>query len=74
MKKLNLDYGIKIKTITNENYQEYKDDLEGSIILSVDGIKANDAEKISSYLNKKKSSKARYKILFKNRQVQDIIM
>ncbi|CAM4065129.1 Do family serine endopeptidase [Flavobacterium jumunjinense] len=74
MKKLNLDYGIKIKTITNENYQEYKNDLEGSIILSVDGIKATDAEKISSYLNKKKSSKARYKILFKNRQVQDIIM
>lgn len=74
MKKLNLDYGIKIKNVTNENYLEYKEDLEGSIILSVDNVKATDAEKVSSYLNKKKTKKARYKILFKNRQIQDIIM
>lgn len=73
-KELNISYGVKIKAITNQNYADYAKELEGSIILSIDGIKANNIDEISGYLNRKKGTKAQYQIITKNKQLYKIIM
>lgn len=52
-KKFKIDYGVRIKEINNENLKPYYDQLKGSIILSVDNVKATDVEIISKVLNKK---------------------
>ncbi len=52
-KKYRIDYGVRIKDINNENLAPYADQLKGSIILSVDNVKATDVESISRFLNKK---------------------
>ncbi|WP_320814449.1 S1C family serine protease [Flavobacterium sp.] len=73
-KEFKIDYGVKIKNITNENYLDYAKELEGSIIMSIDGMKAENIDKVSSYLNRKKGSKAQYQIITKNKQIVRIIM
>jgi serine protease Do len=52
-KKYRIDYGVRIKDVNNENLAPYSDQLKGSIILSVDNVKATDVETISRFLNKK---------------------
>ncbi|HNP32105.1 MAG TPA: trypsin-like peptidase domain-containing protein [Flavobacterium sp.] len=52
-KKFNVDYGVRIKEINNDNLRPYYDQLKGGIILSVDGVKATDVESISKLLNRK---------------------
>ncbi|WP_288983812.1 trypsin-like peptidase domain-containing protein [uncultured Flavobacterium sp.] len=73
-KQLNIKEGIKIKSISNPEYAEYKDILEGAVILSIDGQKAKDMETVSSYLAKKENQKARYQIITKTGQMYSIIM
>lgn len=73
-KEFKVNYGVKIKNITNENYLDYAKELEGSIILSIDGMKTENVETASSYLNRKKGTKAQYQIITKNKQVMRIIM
>ncbi len=65
---------IKIKSVSNPDYSEYKEILEGAVILSIDGQKAKDMESVSSYLAKKENQKARYQIMTKNGQMYSIIM
>ncbi len=38
-KRFQFDRGVKIKSITNENLKQYKQDLKGNIILSIDNVK-----------------------------------
>jgi hypothetical protein len=38
-KKFNINYGVKIKAITNENLIQYTAELKGNIILSIDNVK-----------------------------------
>jgi serine protease Do len=52
-KKFKLNYGVKIKSVQNENLKIYENELLGSIILSIDNIKAIDIETVSKILNKK---------------------
>ena len=52
-KKFNIDYGVRIKEIKNENLKPYYDQLIGNIILSVDNVKATDVETLSKFLGKK---------------------
>ena len=73
-KQLNIKEGIKIKSISNPEYAEYKDILEGAVILSIDGQKAKDMETVSSYLAEKENQKARYQIITKTGQMYSIIM
>ncbi|NHM04005.1 Do family serine endopeptidase [Flavobacterium celericrescens] len=73
-KQLNIKEGIKIKSISNPEYAEYKDILEGAVILNIDGQKAKDMETVSSYLAKKENQKARYQIITKTGQMYSIIM
>ncbi len=73
-KQLNIKEGIKIKSISNPEYAEYKELLEGAVILSIDGQKVKDMETVSSYLAKKDNQKARYQIITKSGQMYSIIM
>lgn len=73
-KKFRIKEGIKIKAISNPEYAEYADLLNGAVILSVDRQKAKDMETVSSYLAKKENQKARYQIITKNGQLYSIIM
>ncbi len=69
----NIDYGVKIKSVKNPEIIEYAETLEGSIILSVDGIKMDDTEKITRYLKSKKNPKSQYRIITKNGQLLQAI-
>lgn len=73
-KELNITYGVKIKTITNENYIDYAKELEGGVILSVDGIKVKNIDEISSYLKRKNNTRAQYQIITKSKQIFKVIM
>lgn len=52
-KKFNINYGVRIKEINNENLKPYYDQLKGNIILSLDNVKATDIKTISKIINKK---------------------
>ena len=52
-KKFKLDYGVKIRSINNENLAQYAEELKGNIILSSDNVKATDVETVSKLINKK---------------------
>lgn len=73
-KKFRIKEGVKIKTLSNPEYAEYSNLLNGAIILSIDGQKAKDMETVSSYLAKKENQKAQYQIITKNGQLYSIIM
>ena len=74
-KELKLDYGVKIKEITDEDYMPYYDELKGGIILSINNVKATDIETVSGILgNKGKNQRVRVEMLTKNRQVVRFIM
>ncbi len=73
--KFHLDYGVKIKSITNENLKQYENELKGTIILSIDNIKAKDLETVSKLLkNKEKNQSIRIEIMNKNREIIRIII
>jgi membrane-associated protease RseP (regulator of RpoE activity) len=56
-KKFKLNYGVKIKSITNENLKPYENELLGNIILSIDNIKAIDIETVAKILNNKEEKR-----------------
>jgi serine protease Do len=74
-KKFKLDYGVKIKSITNENLQQYNEELKGNIILSIDNVKATDIETVSKLLNNKDEKQSiRIEMINKNGEVIRIII
>ena len=74
-KKFNVNYGVKIKSITNENLSQYADELTGNIILSIDNVKANDIESVSKLLNNKDEPQSvRIEMINKNREIIRIII
>ncbi|SHN21036.1 trypsin-like peptidase domain-containing protein [Flavobacterium xinjiangense] len=74
-KKYNLDYGVKIKSITNDNLKQYENELKGNIILSIDNEKAKDVETVSKLLNKKEESQSvRIEMINKGGQLLQIII
>lgn len=74
-KKFNVTYGVKIKSITNENLSQYADELTGNIILSIDNVKANDIESVSKLLNSKDERQSvRIEMINKNGEIIRIII
>jgi len=70
-----IDYGVKIKEVTNERLKQYEDELTGSIILNIDGTNATDVETVSRLLNDKDENQGTsVQILTKNRQIVRIII
>jgi Do/DeqQ family serine protease len=69
-KRFNLKSGIKIKQVTNEDYKEYAEYLNGSIVSRVDNMRVVDMESVSAYLAKKEiTEKTHYQIIAKNGQI-----
>ena len=74
-KQFGIKNGVKIKDITNEKLIPYSEELKGSIILSIDGIKATDVESISRSLGSRSEKQGvRVELLLKNGQVMRIII
>lgn len=74
-KKFRLDYGVKIKSVTNENLKQYEGELKGSIILSIDNAKALNLETVSKILkNKEESQSIRIEMINKNGEIVRIII
>ncbi|MBC5836351.1 Do family serine endopeptidase [Flavobacterium muglaense] len=74
-KKFRLDYGVKIKSITNDNLAQYADELKGNIILSIDNVKAKDIEQVAKLLNSKDENQSmRLEMINKNGEVLRIII
>ncbi|MBF02948.1 MAG: serine protease [Flavobacterium sp.] len=72
-KEKNIDYGVRIKTIKNPEIMEYADALQGSIVLTVDGRKAEDAEKVTSYIKSKRNPRSQYKLITSDGQLIQVI-
>lgn len=73
--RFKLKQGVKIKDVTNAKLAPYSDELKGSIILSIDGVKATDVESISRNLGSKTEKEGvRVEILLKTGQVMRIII
>ncbi|WPR71554.1 Do family serine endopeptidase [Flavobacterium sp. NG2] len=74
-KKFKIDYGVKIKSINNENLKQYTDELKGNIILSIDNVKATDIESVSKLLNKKDENQSiRLEMINKSGEIIRIII
>jgi len=52
-KQFKINYGVRVKEITDERYMRYYDELKGGIILSIGSVKAKDIETVSKMLNAK---------------------
>ncbi|GAA4042994.1 trypsin-like peptidase domain-containing protein [Flavobacterium chungnamense] len=74
-KNFRIDYGVKIKEVSNKRLLPYKDELEGSIILDINGVKASDVETVSRATNNTNESQGTsVKLMTKNGQVMRIII
>ncbi|MEO8516149.1 MAG: Do family serine endopeptidase [Flavobacterium sp.] len=74
-KQFNIDYGVKIKDITNDNYTQYANELKGSIILTIDGAKAKDIATVTKILSQKsENQRVRLEMLNKEGQILRVII
>jgi S1-C subfamily serine protease len=74
-KKFKIDYGVKIKSINNENLMQYAEELQGNIILSIDNIKATNIETVSKiFKNKDDKQSMRIEMINKNGEIFRIII
>ena len=55
-RRYKIDYGVKIKEVTNDRLKPYENELSGSIILTIDGTKATDVETVSKLANDKREN------------------
>lgn len=74
-KRFKIDYGVKIRTINNENLMQYQNELQGNIILSIDNVKATNIESVSKLLNRKDEGQSiRLEMINKNGEILRIII
>lgn len=74
-KKFRVDYGVKIKSINNENLSQYAEELKGNIIISIDNVKIKDIETASKLLNNKDERQSvRIEMINKNGEIIRIII
>jgi len=74
-KQLKINYGVRIKEITDEEYMPYYDELKDGIILSINNTKAENIETVTEILSRKGANqRVRVEMLTKNRQVVHFIM
>jgi Do/DeqQ family serine protease len=74
-KKFRIDYGVKIRSITDEKLMQYNDELRGNIILTIDNVKAKDIETVSALLKKKEEDqRMRLEMINKNGEIIRVII
>ncbi|SHI48904.1 trypsin-like peptidase domain-containing protein [Flavobacterium haoranii] len=72
--KFNVDYGIKIKSVTNDEYKGYANELEGAIILSIDGKRTSNAQSAAEYIKSKGNQKSQYQLITSNGEIMRAIL
>lgn len=72
--KFNIEYGIKIKSVTNAEYKSYANELEGAIILSIDGKRASNAQSAAEYIKSKGNQKSQYQLITSNGEIMRAIL
>ena len=74
-KKFKIDYGVKIKAITNERYLQYAEELQGNIIMSIDNVKATNVETVAAIMkNKSEQQSVRIEMINQNGEIFRIII
>ncbi|HJS01730.1 MAG TPA: Do family serine endopeptidase [Flavobacterium sp.] len=74
-KNFHIDYGVKIKSINNDKLNEYANELQGNIILSIDNVKAKNIESVSKLLkNKDEQQSIRVEMINKQGEILRIII
>ncbi len=74
-KQFKINYGVRIKEITDEDYMPYYDDLKDGIILTIGNVKATDIKTVSKVLSQKGANeKVRVQMLTKNGELLRFIM
>lgn len=67
LQHLGLNYGVRIKKVTNRNYQKYQQELEGSILLTINKIKITNTNTANKILDNN-SINSRYRLEVINNQ------
>ncbi|KOS04662.1 serine protease [Flavobacterium akiainvivens] len=74
-KQLKVNYGVRIKEITDENYMPYYDELKGGIILSINNTKAENIDTVTEILSRKgANNRVRVEMITKNGELVRFIM
>lgn len=74
-KKFKIDYGVRIKGISDQKWQQYEEELVGSIILSIDNVKATNVETVSKLMSKiDDNQKVRIELISKNGELLRFFM
>jgi Do/DeqQ family serine protease len=74
-KRFNLNYGVKIKDISNERFAAYANDLKGGIILTINNTKVQDIKAVSEMLeNVSDNESVQIEMLTRNGQVVRFIL
>jgi len=74
-KRLKINYGVRIKEITDEQYMPYYDELKDGVILSINNTKAENIETVTEILSRKgPNQRVRVEMLTKNREIVRFIM
>src|SRR5690554_4638322 len=74
-KELRIDYGVKIKDVSNEKYSAYASELKGAIILAINGTRVEDIETAQLLLTQnRQQTRLRLDIITSNRERVRLIM
>ncbi|MES2488062.1 MAG: trypsin-like peptidase domain-containing protein [Bacteroidota bacterium] len=74
-KQLKINYGVRIKEITDEQYMPYYEELKDGVILSINNTKAENIETVTEILSRKgPNQRVRVEMLTKNREIVRFIM
>ncbi|MGG7035435.1 MAG: trypsin-like peptidase domain-containing protein [Flavobacterium sp.] len=70
-----INYGVKIKSIENEQLRMYAQDLKDGIILSVGNVRAENVETVSKFLSDlNENQSVQLEIMTKNKQIIRLIL
>ena len=73
--KFKIEYGVKIKSITNERFLPYADELQGNIILSIDNVKVMNVETVAKIMKDKDAQQSiRIEMMNRNGEIFRIII
>ncbi|MCO6148394.1 S1C family serine protease [Flavobacterium sp. NRK1] len=74
-KQFKINYGVRIKEITDEDFMPYYDELKDGIILTIGNVKATDIKTVSKVLSQKgPNEKVRVQMLTKNGELLRFLM
>lgn len=74
-KKFKIDYGVRIKDLSNERLEQYADELKGGVILKIGNVKINDIETLSKIISEvDENQSVQMELLTANGQIIRLIL